>query len=235
LAQLTALQDNAGTRPAGPVRINTDIEAAVQALLACLAPGAAPHAVSAQLEQGVAEVGLAHFVDHYLPAFNRAVGAAWASARLGVHTEHHYTESVRNVVLCILSRLHPSQAHPRVLLTTPPGELHGLGLLALQAALTLRGADCISLGTQTPVTDVVQAVHDLDTALVALSVSINFAPAQLLSYVTALRQQLPVDCRLWVGGQGAEPLLDLGLAGVAVFQSTGQAVQAWHQLCQELA
>jgi len=206
------------------------IEVAAQALLACLRPGTTPLAVQANLEQLIKENGLAFFVEPYLPAFNLAVGEAWAAGRLGVHAEHHYTETVRNVVLRALARLHPVHGQPRVLMTTPPGELHGLGLLALQAALTLQGADCVCLGTQTPALEVVQAVHDFGVKVVAISASVCLPPAVTRAYVMELRQRLPADCGLWVGGQGGATLAADEHAGVAVFHSTHQAVQAWQQL-----
>jgi DNA-binding transcriptional MerR regulator len=231
LTDLQALLAN-GPRPV--VHQHPDqIEAAAQALLACLLPGATPFAIRANLEQLIKENGLAQFVEHYLPAFNLAVGKAWAVGRLGVHAEHHYTETVRTVVLRALAHLHPVHGQTRVLLTTPPGELHGLGLLALQAALTLQGADCVCLGTQTPAPDVVQAVHDFGVKLVAISVSVCLPPAVMCAYLMELRQRLPADCALWIGGQGGARLPADARVGLAVFHSTQQAVQAWRQRAEK--
>ena len=209
------------------------IEVATQALLACLLPGTTQPAMQANLEQLIKENGLACFVEPYLPAFNLAVGEAWAAGRLALYAEHHYTETVRTVVLRALAYLHPVHDQPRVLLTTPPGELHSLGLLALQAALTLEGADCVCLGTQTPAPDVVQAVRDFGVKVVAISVSICLPPAVTHAYVTELRQRLPAEYTLWVGGQGGATLAADGHAGVEVFHSTHQAVQAWRQLVRK--
>lgn len=234
LSDLQAQQD-AVALPTQQAVDPTQLQATAQALLACLKPGAAPSAVSIHLEQLVKKLGLALLVDQYLPVFHQTIGDAWAAGLLSIHAEHHYTESVRNMVLRALSPLQASHAQPRVLLTTPPGELHGLGLLGLQAALNLHGADCVSLGTQMPLANVVQAVRDLGAKVVALSVSVSFVPALMLAYVTALRQQLPPDCHVWIGGQGAAPLLDTPIPGVAVFQSTAPAVQAWLQLANPMA
>ena len=118
-------------------------------------------------------------------------------------------------------------------MTTPPGELHGLGLLALGAALTLEGADCVCLGTQTPAPDVVQAVRDFGVKLVAISVSVCMPPAVTRAYLMELRQRLPADCTLWFGGRGAATLATDEHVGVEVFHSTHQAVQAWHQLVRK--
>jgi methanogenic corrinoid protein MtbC1 len=153
---------------------------------------------------------------------------------LGVHAEHHYTESVRQVVQRGLFHLPPPHHLPRVLLTTPPGEIHGLGLLALHAALTLQGADCINLGTQTPETSVAQAVQDLGATVVAISVSVCFVPEALQRYVEALRQQLPPHCALWLGGEGSQCLVSDAGAGLHVFQTTSQAVQAWQKRHEDL-
>ena len=46
---------------------------------------------------------------------------------------------------------------PRVVLTTVPEEQHVLGLLMSECLLTLEGAACIPLGTQTPLADIVRA------------------------------------------------------------------------------
>jgi methanogenic corrinoid protein MtbC1 len=218
--------------PVAPVSVADN--QAVRELHACLSPDAAPDAVRVYLNQLVAERGLADFVHHHLPVFNQAIGDAWAAGTLGIHAEHHYTETVRALVLHRLAAL-PAHAGPggnsaRVLVTTPPGELHGLGVLALQAALVLEGADCVSLGTQTPVADVVRAAHAWRVAVVAISTSSALLPSAAKSYLQALRRLLPEDCRLWVGGQGATALADEPMPGVAVIQSVGQAVEFWKEI-----
>ena len=199
-------------------------------LLACLAPGAAPLALAKHLEQLLDAEGLSYFVEQYLPTLNDAVGEAWAHGQLGVYAEHHYTETVRHAVTNRIASLPHSHQPPRVLMTTPPGELHSLGLLALHAALALQGADCVNLGTQTPAVDVLQAVHDLGVRVLAISVSIAFSPATLQHYLSDLRQQLPSDCALWVGGAGSTSLVGDASTGLTCFEDTGQAVQAWIKL-----
>ena len=209
------------------------VDEAVQALLACLAPAAGALALRPFLERTTKSAGLALFVESYLPAFNQAVGAAWTEGQLGIYAEHHYTETLRQLVLTTLSALPVSQAQPRVLLTTPPGELHGLGLLGLQAALMLQGAHCISLGTQTPAIDVVQAVHDLDVGVVAVSASGSLLPDKLQRYLRELHSSLPPDCLIWVGGPGSAALTDLARQGLQVFQGCQDAVLAWQNLSRQ--
>jgi methylmalonyl-CoA mutase cobalamin-binding subunit len=118
----------------------------------------------------------------------------------------------------------------RVLITTPPGELHGLGVLALHAALALEGADCVSLGTQTPVLDVVDAVNQWGIEVVTISASSALQPTAARNYVLALRRVLPEQCRLWVGGKGARALSGDPIVGIEVMQTIAQAVDRWTDL-----
>jgi DNA-binding transcriptional MerR regulator len=217
---------SSNTEAPGP----SDLDDAVKNLLACLAPGSLPGAVHEHIAGLIQTQGLADFVERQLPVFNQAVGDAWAAGRIGIHAEHHYTDAVLTGVNHCLAGVHPSSVQQRVLLTTPPGESHGLGLLGVQAALTLQGAPCYNLGTQTPVPDVVRAVKDWGITVLAISASILLRPELARSYALALRRALPKACKIWVGGQGFASLNDAPVAGVKVFQNTAQAVQAWGKI-----
>ena len=198
--------------------------------MVCLGSGCEPRAVGDYLERLVDLNGLAVFVQTLLPAFNDAVGEAWASGRLGVHMEHHYTEAVRQTLYTGLAKLRASNAKPRVLITTSPGELHGLGAMGLQVALAVQGAHCVSLGTQTPVEEVVSAAVSMDICVVAISASVNQPPQELLAYLVALRKSLPPPCRLWAGGRGLLALDGQLPQGIDHFQSVEEAVAAWRLL-----
>lgn len=224
LAQLQALL---AAQTAPPDWDNAACQAAVQALLAHLTPGAPPQAVATYLAALIEQYGLRFFVAQQLPTFNQAIGAAWAQGQLSIHAEHHYTETVRHLVLRALPPLPEPRLPPRVLLTTPPGELHSLGLLALQAGLALQGADCINLGTQTPAPDVLQAVAEFKVQVVAISLSACLAPAAVNAYAQALSQGLPADCHLWLGGQGSAALASGPGARWTLMHSTAQAVAVW--------
>lgn len=232
LAQLQALL---AAHTAPPDCDSAAREAAVQALLGHLTPGAPPQAVAAYLSSQMDQYGLPFFVAQLLPTFNQAIGDAWARGQLSIHAEHHYTETLRHLVLRALPQSPQPGALPRVLLTTPPGELHSLGLLALQAGLTLQGADCINLGTQTPAPNVLQAVAELKVQVVAISVSACLTPAAVNAYAQALSQGLPEGCELWLGGQGSAALAGGPDARWTLMHSTAQAVAAWVALARPKA
>ena len=229
LKQLQGLLESSVTEPGAPV-----LDAAAQQLLACLAPGSVPGTVRNYIAGLIEADGLAEFALHRLPAFNQAVGDAWAGGRLGVHAEHHYSDAVQAVVQSHLLGRKPKDLQQRILLTTPPGESHVLGLLSVQVALTLQGADCFNLGAQTPVADVLQAVKDWDVTVLAISASLVLRPDVARLYLTALRRAVPRRCAIWAGGQGFAFLQASPVAGVKVFDSTEGAIRAWQKITKTL-
>ena len=146
--------------------------------------------------------GLALFVTQTVAPMNVLVGEAWTRGELQVFEEHIYTESVIAVLRAALGGLGipPQGRRPRVLLTTLPQEPHALGLLMAEVMLTLKNCDCTSLGTQTPLDEIVRAAPANDADVVGLSVSPAFNTQLLLRNVRVLRQRLPPSIALWVGG-----------------------------------
>ncbi len=117
------------------------------------------------------------------------------------------------------------------MLTTVPGEAHGLGLLMAEAMLTLEACRCLSLGTQTPLADIVAAAtaHRID--VVALSFSASFPVAQVLAALGELRSRLPADVALWVGG-ASSALYGLRVPGIRVMAGLveiREAVADWRK------
>ena len=225
LKQLQALLESGVAQPGAPA-----IDEAAQHLLACLVPGSVPGTVRNYIAGLIEADGLAEFALHRLPAFNQAVGEAWAGGRLGIHAEHHYSDAVQALVQSHLLWLQPRDLQQRILLTTPPGESHVLGLLSVQAALTLQGAECFNLGAQTPVADVKQAVKDWDITVLAISASLALRPDIARPYLVALRHAVPKRCKIWAGGQGFAFLQASPVTGVKVFDNTEGAISAWQKI-----
>lgn len=230
--EMAQLQDLLATRPPAslPVPDPAQMSQQRQSLLLRLTPTADAGALQAWLTEAIEQAGLAQFVAHVMPVFNEAVGTAWQTGQLSIHAEHHYTETLRQVVTHALPLPRRITVLPRVLLTSPPGELHGLGLLALQAQLRLVGANVVSLGTQTPAACVLDAQRSHGAGVVAISISVCLDSGQASTYVRALKAGLPADCALWLGGSGCAALPVAVLSGCEVFGDTHSAVLRWQQL-----
>jgi methanogenic corrinoid protein MtbC1 len=105
-----------------------------------------------------------------------------------------------------------------VLLTTLPGEPHGLGLLLAEVLFALDGARVLSLGVQTPVWDISLAAAAYRCDIVALGFTGCMNPNQVVDGLTELRSKLPLAVELWVGGS-APVLHRRPVAGVMAFTS----------------
>jgi MerR family transcriptional regulator, light-induced transcriptional regulator len=183
------------------------------------------------LTLGLARMGLASFVVDGIAPLTVAVGQAWVDGSIAVYEEHLYSEAVQSVLRGALA---PFQAGllpggPRVLLTTVPGEAHGLGLLMAEALMTLQACRCLSLGSQTPLADIVAAVAAHRVDVVALSFSASMEHAQAVQALAELRSQLPGAVQIWAGGACAA-LRGLPIAGIRVMNQLGEiadAVAAW--------
>lgn len=208
--ELQALVMASGPAPAATTAVAAPEHQAILDLL----PRHDPAAVRRTLNQAVLRLGLARFLTELLAPLNVAVGEAWLRGEIQVFEEHLYTESVLAVLRGAMGGL-PTLAQPgrpRVLLTTLPQETHALGLLMAEVKLTLEGCTCVSLGTQTPLQDIVRAAQAHAVQVVGLSFSMAYPAPQLLRDLQELRRQLPPQFRLWAGGD--HPALRRPMAGV---------------------
>ncbi len=152
------------------------------------------------LSQALMRHGVQRFVLEVVAPLNELVGNAWIDGGIQIFEEHLYAEQIQHLLRQAIGSMSETGQGPRVLLTTLPGEQHKLGLLMAEACLAAEGAQCISLGVQTPAWDIVQAARAHHADIVALSCS-QAVPAHLVCAGLAdLRQQLDANIALWAGG-----------------------------------
>lgn len=157
------------------------------------------------LHQALSIMGLQGFITDVVAPLTYLVGETWAQGDLAVHQEHLYTECVSTLMRQAIAAI-PSAAQttaPKVLLTTFPQEVHGLGLLMVESLLALQGCRCVSLGTQTPVRDIAQAALAHQVDVVALSFSASMKPNHVVDGLAELNALLPSDVAVWAGGSAS--------------------------------
>jgi DNA-binding transcriptional MerR regulator/methylmalonyl-CoA mutase cobalamin-binding subunit len=193
--ELAALLPRPSPCPAPDLRRKGD---AVERLLATVKdnPAGFPRA----LQQQLTREGLERFVQHIAAPLTAAVGQRWEDGSFEVFNEHFYTEETARVLRKAIAALPGTGASPRVLLTTLPGEPHGLGLLMAEALLALDGAACVSLGTETPLLDIARAAPAFGASVVALSFSAAYPRRQIGAALRQLRLALPAGIAIWAGG-----------------------------------
>jgi DNA-binding transcriptional MerR regulator len=154
------------------------------------------------LVQTLLRMGLGPGIEQLIAPLTGEVGEMWMRGELQIFEEHIFSESVQAALRQAMQAVpRPAQEQtPRVLLSTLPGEQHGLGLTMAEAMFVLEGSQCLSLGVQTPVGDLVLAAAAHRADVVALSCSAFVAPSAVAAGLTELRQALPAGVEIWVGG-----------------------------------
>jgi len=160
-----------------------------------------------------ARLGPLAFVETVVAPLLQAVGEAWAEGRLQVRHEHFLSERLGDVLRSLRLPLEERAGGPLVVLSTLPGEAHGLGLQMAALVVAFAGCRILYLGTETPVPDLVALTRDLGARALALSVSASGRKPRTAALVRHVREMLPRRTALLVGGEGAPP----PFPGVQVF------------------
>ena len=157
------------------------------------------------LRQALAVLGLKAFTIEVIAPLTSLVGEAWACGDLAVYEEHLYSETLqtvmRHAIFALPQASSPSLRSPRIVLTTLPQERHGLGLLMAEALCVAAGAHCMSLGVETPLSDIAIAARAQRADIVALSFSSASKERQTRDSLQQLHACLPAQVELWAGGR----------------------------------
>lgn len=157
------------------------------------------HALTALLRRQ----GLPKFVRETAAPLSALVGEAWLRRDIHVFQERLFSEALTDILREACLSASNADGHPRILMTTPPGENHVLGLRMAEAVLALDGACCINVGPELPAAELAVAADRLRVDIVALSLSLAFPERSAAAFLRELRKLLPDTVEIWVGGMGA--------------------------------
>lgn len=180
------------------------------------------------MQQRLACQGLILFVQDTVAPLTQRIGEAWEQGKVEVFEEHLYTELTQRLLRQAIANLPGKTGAPRILLTTMPEEKHVLGLLMVEALLTIEGAECIPLGTQMPLLDLAHAAEAHRAEVVALSFSSAFPSRQIPPLLRQLRMTLPGSIEIWAGGAGVIHLSAMpGIELLLSLDAARTSVRAW--------
>lgn len=155
----------------------------------------------------IARDGLRPFLENTLGPLLVEIGAAWKAGRLHIHEEHLFSETVQQTLRIIINNLPVTKPNPYVLMTTPEGELHGLGLLIVESSLALEGIKVSSLGVNTPLPEIITAATQLNVDIVIVSMTANYKTLDHREQILkSLREKLPSTIYLFAGGSGTSDM-----------------------------
>ena len=133
----------------------------------------------------------------------RLTGENWENGIFQVAQEHMLSACVRNLLGGLVRLQNTGPGARRMLLTTPPGELHEFGILAAAMLAVAQEFEVAYLGPNLPAREVLEAAAKSDPQAVVLGIMSTNATPAVLEDVRQLATELPVRSELWLGGSGA--------------------------------
>jgi DNA-binding transcriptional MerR regulator/methylmalonyl-CoA mutase cobalamin-binding subunit len=130
------------------------------------------------------------------------VGQRWSRGTLSVAEEHMLSAMLRSLTAG-LGRMRMARGAPAILLATPSGERHELGLSLVALLCGEASLPVVYLGADVPAADIVRAAEETGVAVVGLSVVHADALADAVTSLRLLDAKLAGDVEIWLGGAGA--------------------------------
>lgn len=155
-----------------------------------------------ELQFAWSRYGAVRCLEGWIGPFLREVGEGWERGRLRVLHEHFASECVREFLTRHWRGLSKHNTGPQIVLATLPGEEHALGLHIAACVLALAGLQILFLGANTPLEDIRQSAERSGSRLIAISVSYGVHSAVAYRHLTLLREGLPAEVSVLVGGGG---------------------------------
>ncbi len=156
------------------------------------------------LDQGMITFGYAGLLEKGLVPLLHAMGSAWAAGELTAAQEHGATAALKDYLARNLRSMQLPGTAPRLLVTTPAGQLHEMGAAIVAGLARKAGWQVFYLGASLPAEEIVGAAVKNQIRAVALSIVYPGDDPELPGQLRRLRRLLPEGIPIVVGGQAAE-------------------------------
>jgi MerR family transcriptional regulator, light-induced transcriptional regulator len=158
------------------------------------------------LRRAASLLGAPVFLEEVVADLSRRIGDGWHRGELTIAQEHLTTAVLRPLPAQLRASLPVLPAAPGLVVATPVGERHEIGALLAAAAAAVEGWRVTYLGADLPADEIASAVLDTDARAVALSsVYVEDVPL-VLAELKRLRETLPRDVAIVLGGAGLSQL-----------------------------
>jgi MerR family transcriptional regulator, light-induced transcriptional regulator len=188
----------AGVDPPREVRVR-DWAAQADRLFAALVAGD-ERLARQDFERLAAGTSLASLCDQVIAPALRRIGTGWAAGEVSIGEEHRASAICERLVG---ARLHQPQGRPRgvAVVTTPPGERHGLPALMAAACLREDRWQVHHLAADLPADEVISLAADTGAGLIVLSSATPGAVRTAGRQAREIRERLPAT-RILTGRPG---------------------------------
>jgi methanogenic corrinoid protein MtbC1 len=162
---------------------------------------------AAALERTLAEASVSlsrpALMEQLIVPLMHRLGDAWREGTLRPAHEHLASAVVRSFFGSLNGAFPVSPTAPRIIVTTPSGQLHEIGALLAAATAASEGWRVTYLGPSLPADDIAAAARQAEARAVALSVSLATEDSHIRAEIQRLAQLLEPRTAILVGGRGA--------------------------------
>lgn len=132
------------------------------------------------------------------------IGQRWMLGTLRVEQEHLASATVRTFLGTLIESYTPAADAPRLVVTTPKGQLHELGALAASIVAASEGWQVVYLGPNLPAEEMAASVKKSLARAVALSMIWPVGDPDLDKELHKLRNYIGMSTEIIVGGRAVE-------------------------------
>jgi len=181
------------------------------------------------LQDGLVRQSVPAFLEKTLAPLLREIGELTRSGVMRIAHEHMATAHLRTFLGALRFREVFTGTEPKIVITTPTGQLHELGALMISALVSVDGWLPIYLGPNTPADEIAACVKQSGARAVSLSLTYPADDPRIPTELTRLRSQLDRSIAVFVGGaamDGHRDLVDrLGIEAPTSLQALRQSLQ----------
>jgi len=161
------------------------------------------HALESHFENAIVELGPQLFIENLLTPLLTQIGERWRDGELRPVHEHMASSIIRSLTYILRNNTPCAANAPRMIVTTPIGQLHELGALLAAIIAEFKSWKVTYLGANLPSEEIAAAVKYTQAKAVTLSISFNADDLVVPRELRKLRKLVGNDIALIVGGRSA--------------------------------
>ena len=154
-------------------------------------------------------MSIPRLLDELVAPLLAEIGERWHQGQLRVGQEHLATSVIRRFLDNLRETAAMQATGPVIVATTPTGQNHEMGAMMAAVAAAVAGWRVIYLKPSLPARDIVATVKQVQARAVALSVTYPADDPQIAIELRFLRDHLPENTAVFVGGQAAGSYLSV--------------------------
>lgn len=155
------------------------------------------------LDRAILTFGYSGLLEKVIVPLMCRVGELWSAGEVSAACEHAASNFIKEYLACRTRPIADGGQAPRLLVTTPAGQMHELGAYIAGCMARKSGWHVVYLGASLPAEEIAGAARQIDVAAILLSIVYPMDDPQLGSELIRLRRLVSPNLPILVGGCSA--------------------------------